>query len=42
MDKPGYHVVEEAKGPRRFLCEQHIIAALREGLIPLRVVAREQ
>ena len=44
MDKAGYQVIEDQQGTgqqRRFLCIEHLQAALREGLIPLRVVGSE-
>jgi hypothetical protein len=43
-DKAGYQVTDDRQGTgqeRRFLCIDHLHAALREGLIPLRVVGAE-
>jgi hypothetical protein len=40
MDKPGYRVTQDG-GKRMFLCQDHLIAALRNGLIPRRTAIRE-
>jgi hypothetical protein len=38
MDKAGYFVIDDQHGTWQFFCIDHLMAALREGLVPLRVV----
>jgi len=37
MEKAGYFVIDDQQGTRVFYCIDHLMAALREGLIPRRV-----
>ena len=42
IEQAGFRVVEEKTATRRFLCQEHLFAALRELLIPSRIIVREE
>ena len=42
IERAGYFVTDDRQGTRVFYCIDHLMAALRQGVLPLRTVSQKQ